>query len=255
MFFVLVAVYLLTKRRWVWVLPVLVASVLVKYVSAILLLPFGLYCLARYDRWRARWRYLAATTALSALVFFAITARFLSVPTGLLDEANWYSLLAAPTLVFHLVKESVGEVSAKPMVVMGSAAVYLIVYLVSLHFSKYRDDPRGLIALATWLHAAYLVIACVAFMPWFIKWPIALGIWLNHALTRRILLIFTATGLLSYGATFLWVWNYGEWQRIQVNAAYVAIIFAPPILAWLVGLAQNAYHAQVAAARALIEVE
>ncbi|MBI3536208.1 MAG: hypothetical protein HY070_01400 [Chloroflexi bacterium] len=233
MFFVLVAVYLLLKRRWAWVLPALVASVLVKYISAILLAPFLIYCLSKQEGVENKIRFLFKTLALSAILSALVMARFVSMPTGLADEANWFSLLAVPTLGLNLLNAVLGERGANTLVLILCSSAYLLLYVTSLRLSTYRDHVHNLVLLSTWLTMTYLIIACVAFQPWFIIWSIALGIWVNHVVLRRVLLVFTISGLMSYAASFFWVWNWNHWQRIHANAMFVAVIFLPPLFVWL----------------------
>lgn len=238
MFFVLLAIYLLVRKKWVWVLPALVASVLIKYISAILLLPFLIYCWRSQTDRRARWRYLAITSVISLILFSVIVFPFLSFPSGLLDEANWYSLLAVPTLAFHSLKEMFGEKDAKAIIMVGTAIVYLILYFLSLKYIPMESKPRRLAILCTWLTIVYLGVACVYFQPWFVKWIVALGIWANHKIVRRVILAFTASGLASYAVSFYWVWNWTVWNRMQTNSIFVAVIFGPPILVGIASLAQ-----------------
>jgi hypothetical protein len=111
-----------------------------------------------------------------------------------------------------------------------------------------RDPrPHGLILLSTWLTIAYLGIACMHYQPWFTVWPIALGIWINHRLARRVLIVFTLSALLSYAANFVWIWNIRTLQSLQVNVMFVLVIFAPPLL---VGLLSKLWDVRFASSRA-----
>lgn len=237
MFFVLLAIYFLVQRKWVWVLPALVASVLIKYISAILILPFLIYCWRSQPNGRARIRYLLSTSAISLGFFTVIVYPFFSIPTGLFDEANWYSMLAVPTLAFHFLNRMVGEKDAKTWIMVSTSVAYLALYFLSLRYIRMEQKPRRLVLLCTWLTAAYLIIACVYFQPWFIKWLVALGIWANHAAMRRVILTFTASGLASYAVSFYWVWYWTVWDKATTNSIFVAVIFGPPILVALASLA------------------
>ncbi len=237
MFFVLAASYFLIRRQWAWVLPALVASVLIKYISAILILPFLIYCWRSQSDLRNQIRYLILTSVISLALITVVVAPFLSVPTGLFDEANWYSLLAVPTLAYHFLNGMVGEKDAKTWIMVSTAVVYLVLYFFSLRYIPMEQKPRRLVLLCTWLTAAYLTIACVYFQPWFIKWLVALGIWANHTIARRVILIFTASGLASYAVSFYWVWYWTVWDKATTNTIFVTVIFGPPILVGLLSLA------------------
>ncbi len=246
MFFALLAIYLLVKRQWLWVIPVLVASVLVKYITAILLLPFLIYCWRMQEGRRNRLVFVAKTAALSALVVGVLALPFLSVPSGLLEEANFYSLLAVPTVAYNILKGIHGDQIAKVVTIGVSVGSYLLLYGLSLLTLARHPRPRGLILLSTWLTVAYLGIACMHYQPWFTVWPIALGIWINHSIARRVLIVFTASALLSYAANFIWIWNIRTLQTLQVNVMFVFVIFAPP---FLVGLLSQIWDARFSASR------
>jgi hypothetical protein len=238
MFFVLFAFYVLLRRRWLWVVPVLIASVLIKYITAILILPFLVYCWHAQKGRRNQFGYLAKTAALAGIVGVVSFLPFLAVPRGLLEEANFYSLSAIPSLAYNLLKGIHGDNVAKVMTIVISVVTYLVLYAISLRTLARGDArPRNLILLSVWLIVAYLGIANMHFQPWFAVWPIALGIWVNHTLMRRVLLVFTASALLLYAANFFWIWNYKTWQTMQVNLLFVAVVFAPPLLAGILSRA------------------
>ncbi len=233
MFFALGAIYLLVKRKWLWVVPALIASVLIKYITAILLIPFLLYC------WRAqeadrRVAFLVRTSLVSLLLIAILMLPFLDVPRGLLEEANFYSLLAIPTLGYNWLKGLHGDKMAKVITIAISVTSYLVLYLSSIVVLGRELRPRRLIGLSAWLTIAYLGVACMHFQPWFTIWPIALGIWIDHPTMRRVLVVFTISALLSYAANYFWVWNIRAWQTIQVNLMFVAVIFVPPLVVGLV---------------------
>jgi alpha-1,6-mannosyltransferase len=231
MFFAVGAIYFLVRRQWLWVIPALVASILVKYITAILLIPFLIYCWrAQEGNTSSRVRYLIKTMAISGLLVGVVFAPFLQVPSGLLEEANFYSLLAIPSLAYNFLKGVHGDKIAKVLTIMTSVGFYLTLYALSLRTLARDRRPHHLIVLSTWLLVAYLGIACMHFQPWFAIWPITLGVWVSHPLARRVLVVFTASALLSYAANFVWIWNYRVMQSFQVNAMFVAVIFLPPLI-------------------------
>ncbi|MBI5301591.1 MAG: hypothetical protein HY868_05595 [Chloroflexi bacterium] len=235
MFFALGAIYLLVRQRWAWVIPVLIASVLVKYITAILVLPFLIYCWRAQEGRRQQVAYLIKTSAITALFIGAIILPFLQVPVGLLEEANFYSLLAIPSLAYNVLLPGIGDKPAKALTIIGSFISYLLVYAFSLRMLLRQQRPYSLIVLSTWLVVAYLGIACMHFQPWFVIWPLTLGIWVSHPLARRVLVVFTASALLSYAANFVWIWNFKVMQSLQVNMMFVAVIFAPPMVVGVLG--------------------
>jgi hypothetical protein len=239
MFFVLLAVYFLVRRAWIWIMPALAASVLIQYASALLILPFLLYCWRAQAGSKNRFRDLVISGTLSFVLVAVAIAPFFAIPTGLLEEAHWFSLLAIPSLLYHYLKGFLDASNASFWTMLGTHLTFLVVYGLGLRRMTEIEHPRGLLHLSTWLILAYLAIASVSFQPWFILWPIALGIWINHRLVRRVLLVSTASGLLSYAVAFFWVWNWTSWQKIQTNAIFVGVIFGPPLVAGLLTVARD----------------
>lgn len=246
MFFALLSIYLLVRRQWLWVIPALVASVLIKYITAILLIPFLIYCWCTQPDRAARARYLVKTLTLTTLLVGATILPFLQVPQGLLEEANFYSALAIPSLAYNYLRGIHGNDIAKILTISVCVFSYLVLYALSVRALTREQRPHRLLVVCTWLIVAYLGIACMHFQPWFAIWPIALGIWVSHPLARRVLVVFTASALLSYAANFVWIWNYRAWQILQVNMMFVAVIFAPPLI---VGLSSRIQEAHLTFAR------
>ena len=214
-------------------LPALVVAVLVKYVMVLLLPPFLIYCWKGQGGWRNRLNFIAGTGAVCILLAVVVVRFFIPAPRGLLREADFYSLLAAPTLLFSYLRGTGTEKTARLFTATTSLLVFVPVYALSLRGMAGKMPLRRLALWSTWLVAAYLVLACLQFQPWFAIWPIALGIWVDDRLTRRLLLVFTATALLSYAANFWWNWNIHSWKHLQVNVMFVTVIFVPLFVVWL----------------------
>lgn len=230
MFFALLAVYLLVRKQWLWVIPALVASVLVKYVTALLLIPFLIYCLRAHNGLRARVLYLIKSGAITAVLILALALPFLAVPSGLLYEADFYSLLSIPTLAYHWIRTFQADRVARDLTFWTSSCLYILLYLASLLYLLRATRPTQLVLLGTWQMMVYLLIGSMHFQPWFVIWVIALAIWVGHAPTRRILLAFSFSALLSYAANFIWIYNYRVWERYHANIMFVMVIFVLPTL-------------------------
>lgn len=242
-FFVLLSVYFLVRKQWTWVIPALVASVLIKYISAILLIPFLIYLLhVQTGGWRSKLMFLVKTGLITSVVVGVLISPFLAVPTGLLEEAGFYSLLAAPTLAFQVLKTIHGEQVAKVMTLEITSLAYLAVYAVSLLYLARRPNTKRLLVLGAWLTIGYLVIACLHFQPWFVLWPTALGVWLNHSDVRRVIIAFDITAMLAYAGNFVWIWNIRVWQQDTVNEMYIMLIYLVPLAVGLFGLARFTYR-------------
>ncbi len=238
-FFTLLAVFLYSRQRWTWVLPALLASALVKYVTLLLLPPFLIFGLRAQAGRRQRLLWLARTTIASAVVLGASLLPFQGRPTGLEYEVQWFSLLAVPTLLVHSLKGALGRERAEDLALLTGSGAFLLVYVLSLWFMARTQHLRRLMVLNTAIILAYLGLASTGFQPWFVVWPASLGIWLNHPLVVGVLLTFTASSLLTYAAGFVWIWNWQQWGPLQANAMFVAVIFLPPLAVGLISLVKT----------------
>lgn len=234
MFLALLSFFLILQRKWEWVIPALVGSVLVKYSTALLLPPVLFFCLKSISERNDRLRFLLTTTLASAVILTLLFLPFLAVPSGLLYEADFVSLLAAPTIAYYFLWSIQGERIARSTTIALSALSYIAVYVAGLAwtFWSHRSNVqfRTLVLLGTWMLLGYLLIGSMHFQPWFVLWPISLGLWINHTLTRHVLLTLSASSLLSYAANYFWIWNIRVWRNPEVNLMFVLVIFGPPLL-------------------------
>ena len=229
-FFALLAIFMMVKRKWMWVIPTLLASVLIKWVTAIFIIPFLIYCWRAQPDTRARWRYLVGTLFISETCVLLAALPFWSIPTGLLEEANFYSLLAIPSVVYNLLLGNYGDKMAKALTIVTSVLTYGGIYLLSIKSFLRKPHLDYLVRLNVFLIVVYLGIANMHFQPWFVVWPVALGIWIDHRVVRPVLLAITGSALFSYIANFWWIWNYNAWTKLQVNIILALVIFVPPIV-------------------------
>jgi hypothetical protein len=178
-FFVLLAVWLMLRGQWRYVVPLLLASALVKYVSLILIPPVFLagFLLAA-DR-RLFWRETGFGLGISLALLFVTFAPFWDVMTtfdAARDQAGKFitstPLLAREELVRHtaLDSEAAGDLAR-----WGGFAIFLGAYAYLLFALSRRGGAIGpLVACMALSLLAFNLLAVTWYRPWYMLWPLTL---------------------------------------------------------------------------------
>jgi Dolichyl-phosphate-mannose-protein mannosyltransferase len=243
-FFVLLAFWAMVSEKWRYVLPALVAAVLIKYVPILLIPPVLLIGYAAVDdrRWFVRENLVGG--ALAALLAAAAFAPFLE--GGLFDQVvSGQSERFANSiwLALQVQLQERGELSfddASEFARWAGYAFFGVAYLF-LMVALWRSERRLVDVIAC---SGLMMLALAAglswFMPWYFLWSIPLlvlapGRW-PVALVLALSLGGMAPELLTwYGSR----WNYFVDHYTTYVVAIVALIFGAALLvvggAWLLG--------------------
>lgn len=246
----LLAVWLVVSERWRWVLPALAASVLVKYVSLLLVPVFAVHLWRRSaEERRAVLPQLgvgAGLAAVLAIVAFAPMWEGLSV----FDQVRAQSdriITSTPDLVsmvlhgwFDLSLERADQIGLRVGMVafLGVAALLLWRQLVGRGGVAERATPEVLIATATLVMLGYALLGIGWFRPWYFLWVVTLAPllpgrwWLALAVTTSLAGL--APDVAEKYAVFV-----GTLRPLtDVHSALPAILaqFLPPALVWAAAL-------------------
>lgn len=227
--------------RWRWVLPALLASVLVKYVSLLLVPVFVVFLLRRP---RAELRRLMPDLAIGSvaalvllLVAFAPMWEGLSVFDQVREQSDRV-ITSTPDLVSMFVGEqfdvSLDEADEIGLLV-GAVAFALVAVLI---LWRQRPGPEALIATAATLMLAYALLGIGWFRPWYFLWVVTLAPllpgrwWLALAVTTSV------AGLVPDIAEKYAVFVGALRPLTEVHSALPAILmqFVPPAAVWLAAL-------------------
>jgi len=211
-----------------WVIPLIVTSVLIKYVTA-LLLPFALVVLWQRYRHRPaaqRWRLLVWSLGLSLAITYLALFPFFDL-AALRESAVQQSgifLASLGAAVFHIANLFSLSFPAERWVqgvgstILATTAVILLVRLARGRVGFERALFEAMFAL--------LLVATWNFRPWYIIWLVALAALLPIGWPLFRTVTWAAGALLAY-AHYIWVREVWPWDRTVFFLIAIAIAFVP----------------------------
>jgi len=249
-FFMLAGLAALLSTRWYWqvlALPLLVASVLVKWTS-VLLIPLAVLYLLRGGRIR-RWGALplGIGTALSAALAIPVIAPFWDTqhPWGVLLQSNLftssppallYTLLASIYVPFNGQDVAAGAVR---LIGLGAFALVYLWTLVRLAF-PWRSERMGpdasftlsqrLISASLESYFWYFVLATFWFQPWYLIAMLPLAALDPRPLAHIRAALFSLGAALSYVIyIFIWIIYWRDEPVFTVQLVACFAIYALPL--------------------------
>ncbi|MDQ3674508.1 MAG: hypothetical protein M3365_09060, partial [Gemmatimonadota bacterium] len=212
-----------------WVIPLLVASVLIKYVTA-LLLPFALVMLwRRLPSWHKRLR-LAALSAGSSLllIYFTLYPYFdvdalrksFSAQRGLFLTSPGAAIVSIGNRLDWAFDVALWTRRTGDMVL-----VLITLVLVALAWRRRLRLERALFEVMF----AFLLVASWNFRPWYLIWLVALVALVPLGWPQRRVTVWTVSALLSY-AHYIWIREWWPWDRFSFTMTGIAITFVPVVI-------------------------
>ena len=244
--FLLAGLTALLAARWYWqslALPLLVASVLVKW-TGVLLIPLAVIYLLRGGRAR-RWGLapLGLGAALTAAYALPVIAPFWDTQHawGVLLQANLFTA-SPPALLEGLLKPIYGSSVAGAAASLIGLGVFALVYLfllarLAFPGARARLEPGAQITGAQRLIAVshdsffwYLALATFWFQPWYLIALLPLAALDPRPLARTRGALFSVGALLSYVVfIFIWIIYWQDEPRFTVQLAACLIIYSLPL--------------------------
>jgi alpha-1,6-mannosyltransferase len=228
-FFLAVALLAAARRAYLWVLPALALSALVKYTTA-LAFPIALMWLVRHPDVSRRDLVagLGVAAALAALIFAPMYAGTDTIAA--LQRPGMTFILSPGTPLHAILVSWLSDTAATRLVQIVTGLLFVIGYIVVL--ARTRGDVRDLADRSFDVLFLYLVLASWWFWPWYLTW-LAPAAALGRGLARP------ATFALMAGAallTYLYWWSDPVWRSAQWFIAYAGItiaVFVVPATIWL----------------------
>ncbi|MFH1781743.1 MAG: hypothetical protein ABH835_03980 [Patescibacteria group bacterium] len=211
-FFVLLSIFLYLKKKYLWVLPVLVCSILTKYVTLLLLPLFLYFVIKKVPREKLAWLILKTgfICLLGTVVFYWPfwegwkIFNSLAVQTKLISFFN-FSLI--PMLIFGLTQLAslvmpIDIFEAISLVRLVAFYSFLIGYVCLMY--KIIKNPAKEIVYSTFIIIiSYVAIGVVSLQSWYFLWFFPLAALIDKKWVRATLFLLTAVGLLSYSPFFI----------------------------------------------------
>lgn len=211
-----------------WVFPLVVTSILIKYVTA-LLLPIALVVLWQRYRHRPaaeRWRLVIWSVSLSLAVTYLALFPFFDLE-ALRESAEQQSgifLASLGAAVFHIANLFSLSFPAERWVQgVGSATMATIVMILLVRLARGRMTFERALFEAMF---TLLLVATWNFRPWYIIWLVALAALLPIGWPLFRTVAWGAGALLAY-AHYIWVREVWPWDRTVFFLVGIAIAFMP----------------------------
>jgi alpha-1,6-mannosyltransferase len=228
MAFVLGAVLVLLSDNWPWAFVLLACSVMVKYVSLVVLPVFILWIYLRYGR-------RSLSSIASGLLGGLVAAMVIALPfwSGPRTFAPLFGqeqdFLFSPASA--LIREWGENIALTPLVVNVKRALTLaFALLYALVLTRVRRSPSALIRSCVEVVFLLLVLLTWWFWPWYVVWGLALAALIPTSAHARLFVIFSVSAMFIYLSSpwRLSIWYFGSFFPLALGTAL--IVFVPPFL-------------------------
>jgi hypothetical protein len=230
MAFFLALVFLAAVRRaYVWVLPALALSVLVKYTTALVVPVVLLWLLRRPDVPRRQVAIGALAAVLLTALLFAPMYQGLDTVAALRRPGMTF-ILSPGTLAHGALVSWVSDATATRLVQLVTGLLFILGYGLTLY--RTRGGGPSLADRCFDVLLLYLLLASWWFWPWYLTW-LAPAAALSPGWRRPVAFAVMTAGALF---TYLYWWPDPVWRSAAWYAAYAAIttgVFILPAAIWL----------------------
>ncbi len=208
MIWVLLAAWLLQRRRYSPSVLALLVGALIKYIP-LLLLPIVLAIALRdLPNHRTRVRFAIVTTVAAVTLIAAAYAPFWrGLDTLSIERRANLLTTSLPSLIYFQLKSNISNDEAIKLVSL-TAAGLTVAFSLAMAVRAWRDRSELSFARsAFYLLMFYLLLTCLWFQPWYAVWPLALAALLPPGHAARLAVLFGYTALskeLIFGPLLLW---------------------------------------------------
>lgn len=199
LFFLLLALYFCLSNKKLWVLPSIMAAVLIKY-NPIFLLPFFIWYLWQHETvLRNKVIVLLKNLALALSIVIICFLPFWDgwkMFKGTLVQANLFML--PKFFPLNLLYQIINNFSLNSLNIIKAIGITLLIFVYAIVLWKRRPGAENLAKKIFWLYFTFIFFASIYFQPWYL---IGLIPWLVLIPERKYQifnLIITGFGLLVY---------------------------------------------------------
>jgi hypothetical protein len=236
LFWMLLAIWLLLKKRYTLTILALLIGALFKFIPLLFIPAAAAIALRNLGTSRARLRWLFVTTIVSvALVGLAYAPFWNGLATLSITRRTQQFTSSLPTVIYTLLQFNFDRVEAATWVSLIALTLTGLCALWAA-WRAWRDRSElSLIRSMYYLIMFYLLLAVPWFHPWYAVWAIGLAALLpvGHAVRLAILFSFAVLSkLLIFAPYILWI------ARPPEVARFNEVLLGPSILAlpWLYAL-------------------
>jgi hypothetical protein len=231
-FFLALSLLAAARRSYVWVLPLLTLSVLVKFTTALVGPVALIWLLRRPDVSRRQiLTGIAISVALALALFAPMWAGADTVAA--MRRPGMTFILSPGTLAHGALAGPLSDAAASRVVRAVTGLLFLGAY--ALIAVRTRGDARDLAGRGFDALFVYLVLVSWWFWPWYLTWLAPLAA-LCRGYVRPLAFALCASSALL---TYLYWWPDPPWRTRDWFELYAAItigVFVLPAVVWLIGL-------------------
>lgn len=228
---VVAALWAWQKRLDHWVIPLLLASVLIKYVTLILI-PVALVAVWRrnpdYRERVAGILWAAAATLFLIAVSMYPFYDFGAISTSAREQGARVAASPAWAVMASLQEWSIAEVDAETIrnVAYAIAAVAIGAWMIACW-----RRPARLPRAAFEVMFAFMLVASTNQRAWYVIWLVPLAAILIPATPWRRALLWSVTSMIGHACTiWLWyIWNFEAWGYYWYVLIIVSLVYLPVI--------------------------
>lgn len=204
----LLAMWLYLKKKYLWVLPILVLACLIKYIF-VLILPFVFILLIqKHKKLKEKIIFIVKNIIIILLIIIS-SLIFFDWGQGLIESVKFqgslywmYYLALLPTLLTMLGKQFIASIDADSQAIIIKTLctkLYILLYgaLLIRYFWYKKVDFKILNLFIILIFSSYLLTASFLLNEWYLLWLMPWLIFYNKKIGWSALLMITLAGLLS----------------------------------------------------------
>ncbi|MHB1131075.1 MAG: hypothetical protein ACYC4L_01670 [Chloroflexota bacterium] len=228
--FAALALYALAARRLSLALPLLMASVLIKFLTALFLPVFILGWLRLPGRRRARLLPLLGGICLAAglaVLLYSLYWGDMQAVQAVLKRRELFTSSLGALAVAWLKENGFPQ----PYQTASLLSWSLFVPFVLMRLAWLRPGTEAVQEACFDLLFGALVLGTLWFQAWYLICLLTAAVVLADPVRRRLAITFTASAMLVYFVFgYIWFWFPRQLGQVQLQALAVAVVFGPPFL-------------------------
>lgn len=228
---VIAALWAWRKRLDHWVIPLLLASVLIKYVTLILI-PVALVAVWRRNP-ASRERVAGILWSASAAIFlFAVSMYpFYNVDAIVTSAREQGAFVAASPAWVVMASLQEWSIAVVPPGTVVNVAYAIAAVIIAWWMAACWRNPERLPRAAFEVMFAFMLVASTNQRAWYVIWLVPLAAILIPATPWRRALLWSVTAMMGHACTiWLWyLWDFEAWGYYRYILIIVTVVFLPVI--------------------------
>jgi len=192
----LLAAWMLARRRYIAVFLAILGGALVKYIPLLILPAAGWIIWAELGDNRQRTRVIILTAIASLVIIcLAYSPVWIGLKTLSIERRSQLFTSSIPAVIFHLLEKGGDPKSAARAISMVAAAITGAFALWRGWSARLESTPEALPRAGFDILTFYLLVTCMWFQQWYTIWLVSLAAVLSTGYRRRFAIFFSLAAL------------------------------------------------------------